>query len=482
MKNTARHWALSVGLLLLSAFMLISGCLVTADSGKTAGRTCVVPLDFEDGGRLSMFLRLANPDVPRVWLKIAAVEVLDGDTWIPLTSGAIEIDTGRLGRGQMFIGRRKIPAGTCKALRFNLVKAALIKKDGSRVMLMLEEPSARVELPAPVELGLDASESLFVSWDVEHTVKGAVLAPPVLSVSTSEIVPLISNLAYVSCPEIDTVYLFRTDRNWVHGSMAVKGEPRQMFLDAGNSRLYVLASKASMIVVIDLKTNKVMDRINLSMLQEPSFMAPDADAANAFIIDARGNYLARYDLASGNLSSRARIGQKLNFVKYLPDQQRLAVSSALDQSVYLVNPDDLTVQEQIQLSGVPEGLEVDGSTLYITEETANTVAVYDLESRRILRRVRVGFGPYRVMVNNGEVFVSNRNGSGVSVFRSGQISASRTLKGAAIPTELDASTRNHWLYVADSNCGGIRVFDATSKLPAGLVDLQTAAGDIEVLN
>ncbi len=482
MKNTVRVRPLLLHLLLLSAFMFISGCLLTADSARTSGRTCVLAPDFAEGGRLSIFLRLQRPDVPRLWLKIAAVEVLDGETWIPLSGGAIEIDTGKLGRGQMLLGRRKIPVGTCKAIRFDLAKAALVKKDGSRVRLMLEDSMPRIDLPTPMALGLDASESLFLSLDVDATLRGTVFARPVISVATSQSMPLISDLAYVSCPEIDTVYLFRTDRNWVHGSIGIKGRPQQLLLDPASSRLYVLASAASKVLVIDLKTNRVLDRISLAMVQEPSFMAADADVANAFLIDSRGNYLARYDLASGNLAVRARIGQRMDFVTYLPAQERLAVSSALDQSVYLVNPDDLAVQQQIGLSGVPAGMAVDGNILYIAEESADTVAAYDLETRQMLRRVRVGSRPYRVMVHNGEVFVSNRGGGGVSIFRSGQVYASRSLRGTVTPTELDVSGRNHWLYVADDNCGGIRVFDATSKLPAGLVDLQTEPADIAVLN
>ena len=410
------------------------------------------------------------------------MEVLAGDTWIPLSSGAIEIDTGVLGRGQILIGRRKIPAAACKAIRFNLVKAALVKKDGSRVLLMVERPEAVVRLATPLELEADASEAFFLVWDVARTIRDKVFTVPVLSISSSKELPLISDIACVSCPAIDTVYLFRTDRNWVHGSIGIPGGPRQLFIDRDDSRLYVLAAGRSTILVVDLKANRILDRINLSMVQKPSFMAPDADAANVFVVDAAGNYLARYDLASGNLAARARIGQRVSYILYLPDHERVAVASALDQTVYLVNPDDLAVQEEISLDGVPQGMTVDGDKLYIAEESNDTVAVYDLATRQMGKRVRVGASPYRVEVANGEILVSNRAGARVSIFRSGQIYAARSLKGVSRPTELAASSRNRWLYVADSGCGGIRVFDMTSKTPAGLVDLKAEPADIEVLN
>jgi len=467
---------------LAAVFIIAPGCVALSDSGNLTGRTCVLAPDFAEGGRLSIFLRLDRPDVPRLQLKIAAIEILDGATWIPLSGGAVTVDTGSLGRGQILVGRRRIPAGTCKSLRFNLVEAERIKKDGSRVKLSIEQPTSVIPLSNPIELGLDTSESLFASWDVERSLRGDVLLPPVLSVASSKTLPLVADLAYVSCPNIDTVYMFRTDRNWVHGSIGVPGEPRQLALDEANGKLYILASKAGQILVVDTKSNRVIDRIGLSMLQEPSFMAIDSNGANAFVIDGRGNYLARYDLASGNLAGRARIGQKMNYALYLPDHERVAVASSLDQAVYLVNPEDLAVQQEIPVNGEPQGLAIDGDTLYIAEESSNTVAVYDLAARKLLNRVRVGFAPYRIMVANGEVFVSNRDSGSVSLFRTGQIYAARTLKGAAVPTELAESARNHWLYIADANCGGVRVFDATSKLVAGLVDLQAAPGDIVVLH
>ena len=467
---------------LLAVMFFLPGCLGRGQKTKTLGRACVLPPDFEYGGRVSVFIRQSDPAAPRVWLKIAAVEILSGDTWIPLSTGAVEIDTGELGRGQLLVGRRKIPAGTCKALRFDLVKAALVKKDGSRVLLMLDKPEAVVRLASPLELGTDASESLFLVWDVARTVRDTVFTVPVLSVATSKELPLVSDIACVSCPDIDTVYMFRTDRNWVHGSIGIGGGPRQLFIDRDNSRLYVLAAKSSTIIAVDLKANRVVDRIHLSMVQEADFMAPDSDASNVFVVDAVGNYLARYDLASGNLAARARIGQKINYIRYLPDHERVAVASAFDQTVYLVNPDDLAVQEEIRLDGMPQGMAVDEDRLYIAEESGDTVAVYDLATRQMLKRVRVGMSPYRIEVVNGEVLVSNREGATVSIFRSGQIYASRSLRGAAVPTELAASVRNHWIYVADSDCGGVRVFDMTSKTTAGLVDLKSAPADIEVLN
>jgi DNA-binding beta-propeller fold protein YncE len=85
-------------------------------------------------------------------------------------------------------------------------------------------------------------------------------------------------------------------------------------------------------------------------------MTLSPDGIWAYILDERGHYLIRMDLRSGSLAGRVRLGNRPEYVIYLPDHQRLAVSMALSQTVFLLNPEDLTIMETVSVGSSPQGL------------------------------------------------------------------------------------------------------------------------------
>ena len=150
---------------------------------------------------------------------------------------------------------------------------------------------------------VERTHSLFVAWDVIYSIDTRGEFSPEMKVSLQAI-PFLSDLLYVACPEIDTIYAIRTDKNWVISSLGVAGGPTYMALDLASGRLYVLTPGKSSIQVIDLVTNKIIDNIFMPLDYEPNFMTVSPDMQYAYVLDEQGKNLLQVDLASGSIVNR----------------------------------------------------------------------------------------------------------------------------------------------------------------------------------
>ena len=102
----------------------------------------------------------------------------------------------------------------------------------------------------------------------------------------------------------------------------------------------------------------------------------------------------------------------------------------------------------------PAGLALspDGRRLYVAENLADSLAVVDLGSGRVMQRLATGRYPYAVAVSpNGGVYVSNWGGHDLSTFApdaSGELRAAGSLPVGRHPSALLMNSRGNRLFVA----------------------------------
>ncbi|MBU0484594.1 MAG: DUF4382 domain-containing protein [Proteobacteria bacterium] len=469
-------------LLLVLILFLPVGCLtIPQSSQKTLDATCIVGMDPNTGGRLSLFLNLRQPDVPHIWTQISAIEVLNGDNWLTITSGPLEIDTAKLGKEQIFIGRKIMPTGDYIQIRITTTKAAFIE-EGKKIPITVTKPFTEIVLPAPLNMAQGNSHSFFLDWDVNASIKDNRMDKMVVAVTSSQTLPIITNLAYIACPEIDTIYIVRTDKNMVYGSLGVSGSPTYLATNLATHRLYILAADESAVKVIDLSTNLLLDIIKIPTLIDPVHMALNKDTSRAYILDGRKNLLINLDLQTGNITNQLKIGQHPQYVLYMQEQGLLAVSSAMDQSVYLVDPNNLKIIESFPVSSPPLGLMVWDDLLYITEPEVNTVAIYELTGRKIIKRFNVGFSPRRLIATSNSIYITNFLDGTASLLIPGQFTASKEIKIGRRPLEMAITENHQWLYIGDENSKGLSVVDITSNRMNSTIELGAKPVGISVIN
>lgn len=455
-------------LVVLGLVLPFSGCSPQSGAEYSSGfRT-----GGTEGARLSVFLNVKESSGPQVWLRITDIEIRKDNLWTSIASKPLEVDVGRMDWGQAMLAGGPLTPGRYDSLRITFDKAA-IHRQGKLVFLSLQRPVLEIPISPAIDLKKHDSQSIFITWDVAASTAGTAFIDPVMSAAPQSI-PLVADLAYAACPDIDTLYVVRTDKGRVCGSMGITGRPTYLALDRSRNRLYVLATDESAIKVIELSTSRLVDVIRVPLTTEPGFMTLSPDGIWAYILDERGHYLIRMDLRSGSLAGRVRLGSRPEYVIYLPDHQRLAVSTAFSQTVFLLNPEDLTIKETVSVGSSPQGLLVWKDFLYITESASNTISIYDLGRRKMKGSLNVGFCPRRLFMSRGHIYVTNFEGGSVSVLLPGQISVLKEIRVGGTPMEMASSVNRRWLYVGNQGSQEVTVIDLTPGRLAGRIALGAA--------
>lgn len=460
-----RHLALF--LFVLMPLFLPAGCNPTG-SGSSTGFSAPALIIDSGTTRLSLFINLKKPFTTNIWIKLKSVELFTDGNWVPFLDGPLELDTASIGNGQAYLGRKIILPGHYERIRFNVEKAA-IRQNGEMVRLAMNTPLVEILMPAGITIKKEASESLFVVWDVDASLPRPALLTPVMT-AAPQAIPLTKDLAYAACPDIDTIYLIRTDKNWVSGSIGVPGRPTYLAIDSVHNRLYVLLEGKTAINVLELTSNATIDTIHIPLPITPTFMTVSPDGLFAYVLDEHLNSLVRMDLTTGMLDADATIGEKPQFALYLQDHEQLAVSSGNSQTIFLVDHELLTVQEEIEVGIAPQGLLLWENLLYIAETGSNTVTLYDLYSRQIIDRRHIGLAPRRIHESNGQIYVANFGDRSISILMAGQTNIAKEIALEHPPLEMASSTIRQWLYIGNGKRGGLSVIDLSANRLIGHID------------
>ena len=456
-------------LLLMISLLLLGGCLVGTQTTKRP----MAEIGPDDGyaARLSLFLHLNKSEGPGVRLEVAAFEIYGAGEWLPIAAGPLEIDSKQIGPTQLFLGDRSVPTGQYQRLRFRVNKGLVLRENGQYEEIAASPFTVDLGLPASFSLESSDSRSLFFIWDVEQTVENKTLRPVMIIVPQMR--QLLTNLTYVSCPETNTIYEVRNDRNWVTASFGIKGRPTYLAIDPdpARRRLYVLASRESTIKVVDLLSQRVVNFFRLPLSGLLTFMTISPDGNWAYVLEERLSYLSRIDLNTGRIAARVRLGHRPQYVSYLAEQNLLAVSGGLTQSVSLLHPVDLSLVRTILTGNSPQGLLAANNLLYIAESGDNTIAIFDLESNSSQSRLDIGAAPYRLLDTGNNIYVSNYEDGSLSILLPRQLGIVNEVHGLGRPREMAYDNTHRRVYVAEEETGELAIIDSTSNQFVGRITL-----------
>lgn len=466
--NNYQPWQIVA--LLLSA-ILLTGCQTT---GRVSPLVKTPPLSSNQA-MVSVFIQLKDPSGGEAWLKTSGVELVQGQGTTPLIGGNHELSATKIAGGQHFFGRGPVMAGKYQALRIHLEKAALLR---GKQKLLLTLVTLSIDLPLPSNFHLRAGESrtLIVTWDDEKSIAIQSRFKAEMSVQMPNF-PLLANLAYVSCPDINTLYLLSTDSNRISGSLAIKGEPTYMGYSPTRKRLYILSGAQASITVVETATNRIVDQFKIPMMNSPSFfMTPDGEYG--YILDEKRGDLIRMDLNRGTMLKRVHLGYKPRFLAWHNGGNRLVLTSGLDQKIYFINPETLEVQDVLLVGSNPDGLLVNDEYLYVTEQGSNTLNIFDINTFSPVKKLNVGFAPRRLIEKGNYLYVANTRSNSLSLVLTSQHRVARSITVGKGPFEMALSNKRKWLYVISQIDGTISVLDQTSNKLTATVELGTRPADI----
>lgn len=466
---------------LLILLLPLSGCGTgsTSQDSLFAGK----PSTGKKGmATLSVFLQLADSQGKPLWMQLNTLDITGEQGEHPLLAKPLEVHSDKIGKGQLFLGRQSVPIGRYQKLRLSIAKAAVVNKD-RRTLLAMDTPTLDLQIPAGLHLRQGDSMSLFVTWNTSQSLQGRALFSPAIHVAIQAI-PLATDLGYISCPDIDTLYVIRTDLNRVCGSLGVSGRPTSLSIHPQQNRLFVLATRQATIKIVELTSNRVVDEIKIPMMRKPDKMIISPDGNWAYVIESKRDLLVRVDLDKGGLAGRATLsGKRPHYLTYLAGQKMVAVSAEYAQKITLLDPVSLHETHYLGAGNGADGILEFNNSLYVAESRTNTIAAYQLPTGVKQGRLTVRGGPVRLAAdNNGHyLFTTSYNAGKISILHPGQYNVIKEINVGGAPRNMAFDGQRKWLYITDEKKGSITVVDLSSQRVAHRINLGALPEELVIL-
>src|SRR5437773_18665 len=185
---------------------------------------------------------------------------------------------------------------------------------------------------------------------------------------------------YVTCEEKGEVFAIDPDEQRVIAKIDTGGRPRSVAFLPDGARAYVACENGGYVAVIDAQSHKLLSKIQLPMGSLPMGTAISKDVNELYVSTGRGNAVAVIDTQKNQvrrsplLPARGEGEGEESVIAMIPVGNR-AWGIALDPS---------------------------GSKLYTANGASNDVSVVDLKSRKELRRIKVGDGPWGIAIVSKE--------------------------------------------------------------------------------
>jgi YVTN family beta-propeller protein len=157
-------------------------------------------------------------------------------------------------------------------------------------------------------------------------------------------------------------------------------------VDSAARRLYV--GRIGGVMAMDLDTQSVIPVLVSSRLVHG--VVPIRDTGLVAATNGEGNTVSIFDGKTGHLVATIGAGKEPDAIVLEPKSGLLVVANAESDDLTLIDVNGRAVVGQIAVGGKPEFLAVDGEGLvYNNIENRNEVAVIDISTRKIIRRIKL---------------------------------------------------------------------------------------------
>ncbi|MEP6730136.1 MAG: bifunctional YncE family protein/alkaline phosphatase family protein [bacterium] len=216
-------------------------------------------------------------------------------------------------------------------------------------------------------------------------------------------------------------------------------------------------------------------------------VAPEGDRLVLLLNGWRDEGIQVVERASGKVLQTVKLPAAFLGLVFSADGRKLFASGGNTDVIYVFEwangaatlRDSIVLQARAtpKANGVryPSGLAVspDGKRLYVAENLADSVAVIDLATSRVLQRLATGRYPYAVVAApNGNVYVSNWGGQNVSAYSAdswGALKATDPILVGRHPSAMLLNGRGNRLFVALASVDRVASVDLARKRVIGML-------------
>lgn len=388
--------------------------------------------------------------VKEIQIEELAIDV--AGAWISLDLQHTSANFAQLKGQQQLLGVSAAPLGEHQRFRLR-VRGAESDQVSDHILLLDKD----------LQLEKGQSKCLFLDWRMETEKPSFLALQPRFTVRAQGDV-LASDLLYVACGAINTVYLVRLDNSQVVASFSTPGPLGSIRIHPSQPRMYILSRGQRAIFVYDCLNARLVDRFNLSAAIEPADMELSADGHSAYVSDPAAGAVFKIDLSSGELLAQFRFGVRTGRLAVDDAASLLAVSLPASDQVYFLDAHSLKTVRVIPVGSEPAGLIFFANSLYVAEKRDASVGVFSLNSGQQRAKISTGPGPESfLLIDRDTAYVSQGKGSYLSVLSAGQNVSFRQIGPFVAPAEMALSARKGRIYVTSRQKNTVRVVDQESE-------------------
>ena len=224
---------------------------------------------------------------------------------------------------------------------------------------------------------------------------------------------------YISHMGADLVTVLDLDSRAVVGNIRKVPSPTGILAVPELNVAYISASGRDEVYVVDASSLKVIHKIPTASF--PDGITYDPELKRVFVSCEFGGAVTVFDALSDRVITNIRMGGHVGNTHFGPVSQMIYSTDQTRGELVEIDPKTLDIVARYQLPGCkgPHGFYIDSQTHYafITGEDNATYVVFDLTSKRIISRGRVGGGPDVLAFDRSihRLYVASESGV-VSVF------------------------------------------------------------------
>lgn len=401
-------------------------------------------------GEVLLYLQPFSQEAERITFTLTGVSAeRDDGTLIPLLLRMPEI-AGIDMKRQRLVASGRLTPGSYRGFSFELKNGLLRTEEGEAALLVPDQP---VKKHSPFWIDKDKSMVLSLTFNYRDSIQNGYRFSPVFQIVQPER-PLVGLTGYVTNQGSGTITVFDKRRMRVTGAIAVGDRPKGMVVDPLLKRAYAALPDDDAVVIVDIGSGEVINRIVLLRGDKPQDLVLSPDGKTLLTVNGGSNTVSFLDPESAVEITKVSVG----------DGPQAIVADRSGARAYVFN----TFSNSISVIDVPK-------------------CINDISRGRecaLLATVNTDYGPLF-----GEF---NKKGDRLYVMYSGSpylnvldpvsfFVKSRVLVGMQ-PAALKVDTNTDMVYVARKGASEVDVYDPFSLLPVEVIRTQNSTDFMTIDN
>ncbi len=418
---------------------------------------------LEEEGEVYLYLQTYPQEAERLRFTIEGAFAISSDgREFPLDTYLREIKPSDV-RRQRLLAYGRMPLGAYTGFSFKIKKATLKSEEGEVDLLVNEKP---VRSEFYFNVNRKTGYVFFLTLKYRESIGAGFSFSPVFSISVPG-KPTLSVLGYVSNTGSSNLTAFDKKAYQVTGVIPVGRIPAGMALDQRSRILYVANSGDNEILVIDILSDRVTNRIKLMTGDRPLELALTPDGSTLLSLNPGSNTVSFIDPFSLLESNRVRVGNSPRSILIDPAGRRAYVFNTASGTITVL---DIASRSIITtFSTDPGPLRGDfsplGDNLYVIHEISSYLTVVDPVSFRVLKRFSIGPGMISIKVDSrtGLVYIGRSNDIFVGVYNPVSFVAVDLIKTGGTVNYMTIDDQENNLYMVSSELRRVIVSNLVRK-------------------